>query len=389
MTGIGLEYAAPRRGPLRRSIAAAASTGSGFAITAIDAAPVAEWAALAERAAVDNIFFAPEFILPLARHLGGAISLATVRLGGRLIAAAPIARARLGRLAPAVRLFANDYAPLGAPLVDRDYVVTAAVGLIEGATAGGRSLVVPDMPLDGPLAEAFAKAARDARRPVTVVGAHQRGALDQTGAGAVAPREGLSARRRREYRRQMLRLADHGVVKFETAQSVDAVTKAFEAFLTLEAAGWKGRRGSALLSDNATAMFARAAVAALAAVGRARIDAIRLAGRPVAMLVTLMAGSTAYSWKIAYDETFARFSPGAQLMLEAGRALLADGPATRIDSCAVADHPMVDHVWKDRVAIGTMIIGPPGGGIIHNAGVAAAKAELSARGLVRRLKQRL
>jgi hypothetical protein len=107
------------------------------------------------------------------------------------------------------------------------------------------------------------------------------------------------------------------------------------------------------------------------------------------MLVTLLAGRTAYSWKIAYDETFARFSPGVQLMLEAGRALLADRVVTRIDSCAVADHPMVDHVWKDRLAIGTMIIGPRGGGMIHGAGVTAAKAELSARGLVRRLKQRL
>jgi CelD/BcsL family acetyltransferase involved in cellulose biosynthesis len=389
MTGIGLEYAAPRRGPLRRRIAAAANTGSGFAITPIDTAPVAEWATLAERAAVDNIFFAPEFVLPLARHLGGAISIATLRLGGRLIAATPIARARLGRLAPAVRLFANDYAPLGAPLVDRDYVATAAAGLIEGATAGGRSLVMPDMPLDGPLAEAFAKAARDGRRPMTVIGAHHRGALDQTGAGALTPREALSARRRREYRRQMLRLADHGVVKFETAEGLDDVRSAFEAFLTLEAAGWKGRRGSALFSHPPTAAFARDAIAALAAEDRACIQAIHLAGRPVAMLVTLMAGSTAYSWKIAYDETFARFSPGAQLMLEAGRALLADEAVTRIDSCAVADHPMVDHVWKDRIAIGTMIIGPCDGGMIHNAGVAVAKAELSARGLARRLKQRL
>jgi CelD/BcsL family acetyltransferase involved in cellulose biosynthesis len=388
MTGIGLNFAGTGRQRLRRRLAAVTRSSDGFAITPVESAAVGEWAELAGLAATDNVFFAPEFVLPLVRHLGGSVGLATVRSGDQLIAAAPVTQSRLGRIAPAIRLFANAYAPLGAPLVDRSMIVAGAAGLVDGAARRGVNLVLPDMTLDGPLAAAFAAAARQSGRPIAVIGAHRRGVLERAGEGSMDPRQALSQRRRREYRRQMLRLADHGAVKIGAARDLAGVVAEFEVFLRLEAAGWKGRRGSALLSDPQTVAFARAAVADLAAAGRARIDAIRLVDRPVAMLVTLLAGHTAYSWKIAYDEEFARFSPGAQLMLEVGRAVFADDAGvTRIDSCAVADHPMVDHVWKDRIAIGTMIIGPQGGGVVHKAGVATAEAELAARALARRLKQ--
>jgi hypothetical protein len=49
---------------------------------------------------------------------------------------------------------------------------------------------------------------------------------------------------------------------------------------------------------------------------------------------------------------------------------------------------MVDHVWKDRLAIGTMVIGPPGGGALFAAGCATARAEAASRHAARRLLRR-
>jgi len=218
---------------------------------------------------------------------------------------------------------------------------------------------------------------------------HERALLAPAGDRASYIEQALPRKKLKELGRQMRRLGDDGAVAWDIARDPAAIGAALADFLALEEAGWKGRAGTAAARSPSLRAFLEASVSALAREGKTEILRLMLAGRAIAALIVLRSGDTAWCWKIAYDETFARFSPGAQLMLEAGRALLADGPATRIDSCAVADHPMVDHVWKDRVAIGTMIIGPPGGGIIHNAGVAAAKAELSARGLVRRLKQRL
>lgn len=154
---------------------------------------------------------------------------------------------------------------------------------------------------------------------------------------------------------------------------------AFEEFLVLEAAGWKGRGATALASRSVSAAFAREIVSARAEAGAARIDSIRLGVRPIAILVSFVAGATAFTWKIAYDETYARFSPGAQLMMEAVRSLFSDRTVVRIDSCATADHPMVDHLWPGRMAIGTLVIGPPGGSLSHRLGLAAAKWHIAGR----------
>jgi hypothetical protein len=47
---------------------------------------------------------------------------------------------------------------------------------------------------------------------------------------------------------------------------------------------------------------------------------------------------------------------------------------------------MIDHLWSGRLAIGTLVIGPPGGSTLHRLGLAAARAEISARAAVRRFR---
>jgi hypothetical protein len=67
--------------------------------------------------------------------------------------------------------------------------------------------------------------------------------------------------------------------------------------------------------------------------------------------VILRSGPTAWSWKIAHDETFAQYSPGVQVLLDATDRLLADEGIHRVDSCATANHPMVDHIWRERLSL--------------------------------------
>jgi hypothetical protein len=187
----------------------------------------------------------------------------------------------------------------------------------------------------------------------------------------------------------MRRLAESGTVTIAAASAPDEVRSAFEEFLRLEAAGWKGRRGTALASHAPTADFAHAAVHALARAGAARVHSIRVGGRPVAVLVSLIAGRTAFTWKIAYDGSCARFSPGAQLMMEAADDLLSRPGVARIDSCASAHHPMIDHLWRERMRVGTLVLGPRGGGPVYRLGLAAATAETAARTVARQLGGRV
>ena len=74
------------------------------------------------------------------------------------------------------------------------------------------------------------------------------------------------------------------------------------------------------------------------------------------MLASFTTGRHAYSFKTAYDEDYARFSPGVLLQRE-NLALLEQDGFEWADSCASPDHPMIDHIWRERRVIERLSIG--------------------------------
>ena len=135
------------------------------------------------------------------------------------------------------------------------------------------------------------------------------------------------------------------------ARSPDAVTAALRDFLALEAKGWKGDAGTALIQSPELRHFAETSVDSLARHGQAGVARLLVGSRPIACIVMLQSGGGAWCWKIAYDESLARFSPGVQAMMELTGVLLADDTVAFADSCATPDHPMIDHLWRERLAM--------------------------------------
>ncbi|MEQ8699260.1 MAG: GNAT family N-acetyltransferase [Bauldia litoralis] len=372
-----------RRNSARQPADSVATLSPAEATASIDG-----WRDLATRSAEANVFFHPGFLLPAIDHLDPTVTVATVRCGnGDLVALAPVVSARLGKIAPATRIWVHDYGPLGSPLVDPSMLDTGADGLIRCAGAG--SLVIPDLPLQGPVVAALIEAASRADRPCEIVDEHARAVLNRRGDGPADSRAALPTGRRKELARQMRRLGDLGAVTIETATNHDRVRARFEEFLVLEMDSWKGEAGTALASRAATAAFAREVVFNRSERGTVRIVSIRLGDKPVAIVVCFVAGATAYTWKIAHDARFARYSPGAQLMLEAGDSLLADPAIASVDSCASANHPMIDALWRDRIGLGTLVVGPVGGGALYRIGLAACRGEIAARATAKTLRARL
>lgn len=340
---------------------------------------------LTARAAEDNPFFTPGILTAARAHLGDArVTVADIAdAGGRTIALAPIRPTRLGRLIPAVSVWVHPHGPLGTPLLDAATIDEAAAGLIrfmDGDRPGRAILEFPYLPLAGPVADALRHQAEIAGRPVAVLAAHRRAMLKRAHPDATAFLQTISTKKRRELSRQFRRLGDLGTVTIEHVTDPTRHASALEDFFALEASGWKGKRGTALTLRPREKAFAKAAVAG----ADTAIHAIRLDGRAVAMLVSFQAGASAVTWKIAYDEAYARFSPGVHVMLEGAVALLSDPVISQIDSIAVANHPMVDPIWPDRLEIGTLVIGPKGGGIRYETGLALARLELALRPIARR-----
>ena len=65
----------------------------------------------------------------------------------------------------------------------------------------------------------------------------------------------------------------------------------------------------------------------------------------------------AYTWKTAYDENYAAYSPGTLLMIEVTRTHLDDPNIQVTDSCAMPDHPVMSRIWTERRPVGTMVVG--------------------------------
>ncbi len=145
--------------------------------------------------------------------------------------------------------------------------------------------------------------------------------------------------------------------RFEVARKPDEIKPALETFLQLEASGWKGQRGTALVQDAGDATFIRRAVPALAR-NRAMRDrhACTPARRRLPRGIVLRHQDRAFFFKLGIDERFAKYSPGVQLTLDLTRHLCADPAIASADSTASADHPMINPIWRGRFAIGDVLI---------------------------------
>jgi CelD/BcsL family acetyltransferase involved in cellulose biosynthesis len=168
-------------------------------------------------------------------------------------------------------------------------------------------------------------------------------------------RQALPGSRRKEFRRLERRLAQAGELRYETLAPGAPPALWIEDFLALEARGWKGRRGSALDSSEAGRRFFVAASAEAARRRRLMMLALRVGGRSVAMKCNFLAGDGAFAFKIAYDEDYARFSPGTLLELENIRELHRRPSLRWMDSCAQSEHFMANRLWLERRAIASVL----------------------------------
>lgn len=322
------------------------------------------WRALSARAIEPNGYYLPDWELAVNASAPG-------RTGASALCAwsdAPGASALTGLL-PVISLRraykiplpalvnAHPYGTLCTPLLDRDRPADAAAGLIESARrTGSHALVLREVALDGPVMQAVTDVLRrDGLRP-HVLQSHQRAGLDATRDADALLRDAMGAKKLKELRRQRHRLADHGAVAFEVARSRDEVAAALEVFLALEASGWKGQRGTALLQDVGDAAFIRRATMALAETGQCEVIILRAGKTPVAAGIVLRHQDRAFFFKIGVDERFAKFSPGVQLTLELTRHLCDDPAIASADSTASPDHPMINPIWRGRFAIGDVLI---------------------------------
>lgn len=332
------------------------------ALAPLTAVAVDQWRALSELAIEPNAYYLPDWLLAVnASAPGRTHASALCAWSGspaELIGLMPVVSLwRAFRIPLPALVSAHPYGTLSTPLIDRDRAGRAARDLMQAARqAGARAVLLREVSLDGAAMRALAEyLSQDGLRP-RVLQSHRRACLDATRDADELLRDALGGKKLKELRRQRHRLAEHGAVHVTLARNPDDVASAIEIFLRLEAGGWKGRRGTALAQVEGDAAFIRRASIALARTGQCEILTLACGETPVAAGIVLRHGSRAFFFKLGVDERFAKFSPGVQLTLELTRHLCADPAITSADSTASPDHPMINPIWRGRLAIGDVLI---------------------------------
>jgi CelD/BcsL family acetyltransferase involved in cellulose biosynthesis len=317
---------------------------------------VAAWADLAGRAS-SNVFMEPA-----ALRVAEATGFADVRMllawddaamPRRLVGLWALQVKRIASFWPSVldsRPF--NYAFLSTPVIDPAYVDDVMPAMLAAIQQD------PELPkvlhLHSFEQETLCYAAL--QRELTRQGGAQR-ILDETNRPYATRDEGIkkSGSTRKKLRQDWNRLSALGAVDVVNDRTPSQVTEAFEAFLKLEQASWKGARGTALLCDAADAAFVRELAAKLSAEGRASVALLRVDGKAIAAQVVMYSGRTAYTWKTAFDADYARYSPGMLLVDKVTEQLFADPAIESIDSCSYEDGFMAK-LWTARRKMVEMLV---------------------------------
>jgi CelD/BcsL family acetyltransferase involved in cellulose biosynthesis len=345
----------------------------------------AEWRDLVARCDEPNVFMNPAML----RLADSCVTLLAWSGERKLMGVWAFAIARHPLLpVKLLRSPALPYSYLATPVLDRTAahaVVTAMLDFLAADATLPKTISLDPMRTDGPAMQALTVALADRKSAPFVLDLGKRPVLASNLDAKSYFEKALSSSSRKKLRQHRRRLEEKGALESRISVAPGDVAQAFDDFLALENAGWKGRAGTALLCNDAEAALVRAMVAALAERGGAWVHALRQNGNTVAAQVVLRAGDTAFTWKTAYDETLADFSPGMLLLEDYTAAFLADKTITRVDSCSLDETGFMS-AWSEREELAHLLIDARANSSLSFAAVSGLyKAYLQARAMAKEI----
>ena len=241
------------------------------------------------------------------RRGSSVLGILALRREGRLAAVLPFHRRRNPRRLGlrTVSCWFSEW--VGEGIVARDPEAARAL-LAALLTTRPASATLATVDFDPALSRAIEEAATGSGYRLLVQRRRRGPVVDFSWQSLEEYRSGLDRKFSKELRRCQRRLQEMGSVTLEVATTWDEGL--FEEGLALEAAGWKGRAGTAILSRSFDARFYREIARWAGERGILVLAALRAGERRVAFELGLLDGGVYYALKGGYDPTYASFSPG-------------------------------------------------------------------------------
>ena len=244
----------------------------------------------------------------------------------------------------------HDYCHLATPLIHREHiweVLDTFWRWFESDGLGCRILDTNYLQADGPFHAIWSDFLLG--RCTLPLNEHPRGLeLRSTDASAYIS-ETLSKKRAHELDRCRRKLAEAGHLEYRELHHPAEAPAWIEQFLTLESSGWKGGPdGDAIAKSPADAEYFRRMTLAGVEAGAVVMAGYWLDGRPVAMKHVMLSLRGGFIFKVAYDESYSRFSPGVNLELDHLRSWHSGQAIDWLDTCAGPRHPLFNLISNGR-----------------------------------------
>jgi CelD/BcsL family acetyltransferase involved in cellulose biosynthesis len=338
---------------------------------------VPSWEELAAAALEPNVFYEHWMLLPalkaygVRRDIGVVLVLADLphqQAGaGTLVGLFPLQlRPRLGLSnINTMSLWRHPHCYLSTPLVRRDCAAECITAFLRWLRSRTTLLELPWICGDGPFMRMLLDRCDALGLTNWITERYTRGLWRRPTNSAGAVGSAVSGTLRRRLRRKEQRLAECGRLEHVAMLTRVDIGRWTEEFLNVEASGWKGRCGGALACSEADRRYFTEIVAAAFRRGRLLMLGLDYDHRPIARRCAFVAGDGSFAFKTAYDERFAKYSPGAILELDSLTQLEALQGISWMDSCAAADNSLINRISNGRRAIQSVVIGGgPLGGLV-------------------------
>lgn len=320
------------------------------------------WNELAESTARPNVFYEPWYLLAAAsafeeKILHGFIWSKTEPQ--RLIGYLPIrVNVRPGLLRPrVVENWNHDFCFSGEPLIRSGYEAEfwhLLLARLDERPKLGSTLRLRLLSYESASFEALRDVLKDQSRWHRLYRRYNRAFLYHDADPETYLRSHLTKKKRKEYSRQRRRLAELGELRSETLTQSNDLSDWINEFMALEKSGWKGNEDTALASQKSSSDFFKTVCGAAYDEGKLDMAKLSLDDEPIAMLVTFLARPAGnFTFKIAFNEAFGKYSPGVLLELDYLVRFMSDeGDSSGwSDSCAAEDHPMINRLWRDKLEL--------------------------------------
>ena len=331
------------------------------------------WMELARDAADPNPFYEPWWLIPSLRHLSSGREMLFVFIfapdpdcttrSEKLCGMFPFELAPNYRGLPSrvLRLLRPTYNRLCTPLVHRGFVTECVSSLLDWTEHSPDSAPLVEFRFitgEGRVAQELHQQINDRHWTAFQSDCTIRALFRPMSSADVYLERALSGKHRKEFRRLEKRLSEAGPTEYRCLGRHDDAAPWVASFLELESSGWKGQDGSSLTSREETRTFFKEAATEAHRHGRLMMLGLFHKQRPIALKCNFFSGNGSVAFKIAFDEKYARYSPGMLLEIENVKRLHEIPEIAWMDSTAESQHFMINRLWIDRRTVETIVVSP-------------------------------